>query len=146
MAINTLNTHLVSEVRAIGKVLGITDAHKLSNLEFIDVITVLSKQCIEEGSSESTEVDTPAAERTGERVRTLKTEPVAVTTRAAVEDVSSKVEGSLPAENLSDFTVSSDKESSAAGKTEAPSAVLPTDFDNVIVNEGVLEKIGRAHV
>src|SRR5690606_937968 len=137
MDINALNTKLVSELREIAKVLGITDADKLRKQELIDRITVIAKQSVEEESPEKKAAEIPVAERTRKRVRTLKTEPVAVTKRTSLTDSSKTDEGSVT-EAPSDANVANEKEAIAAPKAEAPSPVLPTDFDNVIVNEGVL--------
>ncbi len=138
MDINALNTKLVSELREIAKVLGITDADKLRKQELIDRITVIAKQSVEEESPEKKAAEIPVAERTRKRVRTLKTEPVAVTKRTSLTDSSKTDEGSVT-EAPSDANVANEKEAIAAPKAEALSPVLPTDFDNVIVNEGVLE-------
>ncbi|HLT88895.1 MAG TPA: transcription termination factor Rho [Sphingobacterium sp.] len=138
MDINALNTKLVSELREIAKVLGITDADKLRKQELIDRITVIAKKSIEEDDQEDKAVEAPAGERTRKRVRTLKTEPVAITKRTAPAD-SLKADDVSSTETQSETSVTSEKESTSTPKTETSSPVLPTDFDNVIVNEGVLE-------
>jgi transcription termination factor Rho len=138
MDINALNTKLVSELREIAKVLGITDADKLRKQELIDRITVIAKKSIEEDDQEDKAVEAPAGERTRKRVRTLKTEPVAITKRTEPAD-SLKADDVSSTETQSETSVTSEKESTSTPKTETSSPVLPTDFDNVIVNEGVLE-------
>jgi len=138
MDINALNTKLVSELREIAKVLGITDADKLRKQELIDRITVIAKKSIEEDDQEDKAVEAPAGERTRKRVRTLKTEPVAITKRTSPAD-SLKADDVSSTETQSETSVTSEKESTSTPKTETSSPVLPTDFDNVIVNEGVLE-------
>ncbi|KGE15787.1 transcription termination factor Rho [Sphingobacterium deserti] len=131
MDINELNTKLVSELREIAKVLGIADVDKLRKQELIDRISAIAKQSIQEEH-----VEAPVAEETDKprkRVRTLKTEPVAVTKRPAGEEL--RLESSST-EDLSARPVATTEN---APKAEPSSPVLPTDFDNVIVNEGVLE-------
>ena len=139
MDINALNTKLVSELREIAKVLGITDADKLRKQELIDRITVIAKQSIENEGPEKKEAEAPVAERTRKRVRTLKTEPVSVTKRTSLTDDFSKADDGFGTEAQSEVNVTNETEASPAPKTETPSPVLPTDFGNVIVNEGVLE-------
>ncbi|WP_437918261.1 transcription termination factor Rho [Sphingobacterium sp. LRF_L2] len=132
MDINELNTKLVSELREIAKVLGIADVDKLRKQELIDRISVIAKQSLQEDDKEVEKVE-DGADRPRKRVRTLKTEPVAVAKRPSVSE-----------EHRSDSPVIQEVSSkpnteSVPSKTETPSPVVPTDFDNVIVNEGVLE-------
>ncbi|PRD55770.1 transcription termination factor Rho [Sphingobacterium gobiense] len=138
MDINALNTKLVSELREIAKVLGISDADKLRKQELIDRITVIAKQSAEDDDQEGKSVEVPAAERARKRVRTLKTEPVAITKRTSPAD-SAKADEVSSTEPKSETNGTSEQESATTSKVESSSPVLPTDFDNVIVNEGVLE-------
>ncbi|QBQ42183.1 transcription termination factor Rho [Sphingobacterium psychroaquaticum] len=129
MDINELNTKLVSELREIAKVLGITDVEKLRKQELIDQIADIAKQSADEVKEEDKKEEV-GAERTRKRVRTVKTEPVALAKREEVK-ADQEVERATP---------SSNEENTVSAKPETPAApVLPTDFDNVIVNEGVLE-------
>lgn len=138
MDINALNTKLVSELREIAKVLGITDADKLRKQELIDRITVIAKKSAEEDQEGKAEAST-TGERPRKRVRTTaKVEPVSVTKRASLAD-SANAEDASSTEAPSETDVTNEKESVSAARTEGSSPVLPTDFDNVIVNEGVLE-------
>ncbi|NGM66694.1 transcription termination factor Rho [Sphingobacterium sp. SGR-19] len=135
MDINALNTKLVSELREIAKVLGIADADKLRKQELIDRITVIAKQSVEEDQDKAAEAS--AGERPRKRVRTaVKAEPVAITKRTSPAD-SSKADDASSTEAQSE--TNGENESPSVPKTETSSPVLPTDFDNVIVNEGVLE-------
>lgn len=136
MDINTLNTKLVSELREIAKVLGISDADKLRKQELIDRITIIAKQSIEEEGQEEVTVDAPAAERTRKRVRTVKAEPVAATKRPSLAESPATDEESSVVE---DAVEEDDVEGASAAKSDSLAPALPTDFDNVIVNEGVLE-------
>lgn len=52
MDINELNTKLVSELREIAKVLGITDVEKLRKQELIDQIADIAKQSADEVKEE----------------------------------------------------------------------------------------------
>ncbi len=139
MDINELNTKLVSELREIAKVLGIVDAEKLRKQELIDRISEIAKESQQEQPLEVADVDSDKAnaERTRKRVRTVKAaEPVAVgRNRVAAEDEQTKMEfaskpaaDSTPAEPIT-----------TPSPEPALKASTPTDFDNVIINEGVLE-------
>ncbi|MBE8715426.1 transcription termination factor Rho [Sphingobacterium hungaricum] len=134
MDITELNTKLVSELREIAKVLGIPDAEKLRKQELIDQIGIVAS----EASKEEEEEDHAAGgERTRKRVRTVKTEPVSVVSRERHhEDEPVHAERIKP-----EFRA---EEPSRTPVAEAPvkpakSESSSTDFDNVIVNEGVLE-------
>ena len=137
MDINELNTKLVSELREIAKVLGIADSEKLRKQELIDRISEIAKESQQDDSAETVDVDADkAGERTRKRVRTVKVaEPVAVgRTRVTSEEDQTKIEfTSKPADPVA-------SESPTVSTPEpAPKASTRTDFDNVIVNEGVLE-------
>ncbi|MFD1771085.1 transcription termination factor Rho [Sphingobacterium suaedae] len=137
MDINELNTKLVSELREIAKVLGIADVDKLRKQELIDRITIIAKQSIQEEEKRVDHVEDATAERPRKRVRTLKTEPVAVTKRAPVAD--DEKSESQPATDLFSAPSPTGDQTTTPAKAESSNPVLPTDFDNVIVNEGVLE-------
>lgn len=133
MDITELNSKLVSELREIAKVLGVVDVEKLRKQELIDKIVEVASQPAQEHETQSGDADSEAA-KPRRRTRTVKTEPVAVAKKsrttdesaaapAAATDLNEKVaERSLPVEEK---------------RTEAAPAAV--DFDNVIVNEGVLE-------
>ncbi|WP_039053147.1 Rho termination factor N-terminal domain-containing protein [Sphingobacterium sp. T2] len=88
MNISELNSKLVSELREIGKVLGIADVEKLRKQELIDKITEIAKQAeAEEKTEEAAPAPQPAGEeRPRKRTRTVKAEPVAVTKRTKTEE------------------------------------------------------------
>ncbi|GGE35463.1 MULTISPECIES: transcription termination factor Rho [Sphingobacterium] len=138
MDINELNTKLVSELREIAKVLGIVDSEKLRKQELIDRISEIAKESQQEQPVEVAEGDSDKAnaERTRKRVRTVKVaEPVAVgRNRVGTEDEQPKIEfaSKSPESSASETAVTPSPE-------PAPKTSTPTDFDNVIVNEGVLE-------
>src|SRR5690606_4341052 len=136
MDINELNTKLVSELREIAKVLGIGDADKLRKQELIDQISKIAQQtdASETTTSTSPSAEKPQVERPRKRTRTVKVaDPVSVS-RSRSEEEQSKIEfPSKPTEGA--------VADSPAPPSEQPGKVVsaPTDFDNVIVNEGVLE-------
>ena len=140
MDINELNAKLVSELREIAKLIGIADADKLRKQELIERISNTGGE--EEAAPASVEKvakveedNQEQGERTRKRVRTVKTaEPVTVRKREAVES-----EESSPA---IDTTPATDKGTQPEKTPQTPKAEntsSSTDFDNVIVNEGVLE-------
>ncbi len=141
MDINELNAKLVSELREIARLIGIADADKLRKQELINKIVETGEEearerKVQEEASITADV-VAADERPRKRVRTIKAaEPVGF--RSNREEFSGE----------SRDTVSSSKEevsveqppvqrTSNGGKIEGPTTNL--DFDNVIVNEGVLE-------
>ncbi|HLT42966.1 MAG TPA: transcription termination factor Rho [Sphingobacteriaceae bacterium] len=175
MNINELNTKLVSELRQIAKLIGISEVEKLRKQELIDKIAA-------NGQQQATEVDVeapiqkeenlddptkrPASEpdKTRRRTRTSNAnEPVAVTREAEPEQNKFRSSTSSNNNNNPDRTIIEKKEASpretvspraentqTRGRTERRpnptnknEASLPPitnlDFDNVIVNEGVLE-------
>lgn len=133
MEIKELNTKLVSELREIAKVLGVSDTEKLRKQELIDRISDIAIESQPEEESAAT--DAEAAPRVRKRVRTVKTEPVTIGIRKAVEDTD-YIDHDR-SEHPVDIKVS---ESPSAPVESAPRTTsAPTDFDNVIVNEGVLE-------
>lgn len=151
MNISELNSKLVSELREIGKVLGIAYVEKLRKQELIDKITEIAKQAeAEEKTEEAAPAPQPAGEeRPRKRTRTVKAEPVAVTKRTKTEEettvtatasedetpVASSTSSSTPTESPS--AESAEQQSTEPKRLDAN--VPNTDFDNVIINEGVLE-------
>ncbi|MGO3654060.1 MAG: transcription termination factor Rho, partial [Sphingobacterium sp.] len=136
MDINELNTKLVSELREIAKVLGIGDAEKLRKQELIDQISKFAQQTnpTETTASTSSDAEKTTVERPRKRARTLKaTDPVAVGRNRSDEEQSRMEFPSKQAES----TVVEPPAVSYEQPTKSVSS--PTDFDNVIVNEGVLE-------
>lgn len=138
MDINELNTKLVSELREIAKVLGISDAEKLRKQELIDRITVIAQEAQQARSEEAPATETDefgGADRPRKRVRTVKVaEPVAVGRKKSLEEEQPKIDfPSAPSEPEQVETPRPSTPPEPAAKSNA------TDFDNVIVNEGVLE-------
>lgn len=128
MNINELNTKLVSELREIAKVLGVADADKLRKQQLIDEIKAVANES--ESESEVNKGGTTDTERPRRRTRTAsatKVESVSVGRKAEAVD-----------NGKSDVERKDMDPKGGAGKVEGAS--LPVaDFDNVIVNEGVLE-------
>ncbi|GGH29440.1 transcription termination factor Rho [Sphingobacterium alkalisoli] len=140
MDITELNSKLVSELREIAKVLGIADADKLRKQELIDKISDIAKQPVDEKSAttEPVLVDEESEDRPRRRTRTLKTDPVPVTkrTKSDIDNEPTLFPSDNPKSEEQYIPVSSNVVETK--KAEASSA-SNTDFDNVIVNEGVLE-------
>ncbi|HIY75719.1 MAG TPA: transcription termination factor Rho [Candidatus Sphingobacterium stercorigallinarum] len=138
MDINELNTKLVSELREIAKVLGIGDVDKLRKQELIDQISKVAQQtdATDTASPAAAETEKPTSERPRKRTRTVKAaDPVSVG-RNRNDEEQSKIE--FPSKPTAANVNASD---APVAPVEQPvkSASTPTDFDNVIVNEGVLE-------
>ena len=134
MDITELNSKLVSELREIAKVLGVVDVEKLRKQELINKIIEVANQPVEEQSSQPEESEAEDA-KPRRRTRTVKTEPVAITkkVRSASEDISAVSASPVDTQEEAIERPAPVEEK----RTEAtPSTV---DFDNVIVNEGVLE-------
>src|SRR5690606_18897996 len=139
MNINELNTKLVSELREIAKVLGIADAEKLRKQELIDRISEIASEAQNENepgdAAGSEEVSTE--DRPRKRARTVKVaEPVPLGRNRNADD-------ELP-KSLKPTTNSENTQPAAVQKTTPVSenshkTANSSDFDNVIVNEGVLE-------
>ncbi len=137
MDITELNSKLVSELREIAKVLGIVDVEKLRKQELIDKIAEVATQAVEE---EPEPVVAGMEERPRKRTRTVKSSPVAVTKTARKTDSDEltptpetlKQEPTVESAPTAEGNVAPE-----AKKSESSSS--NTDFDNVIVNEGVLE-------
>ncbi len=139
MDINELNAKLVSELREIAKAIGIGDADKLRKQELIDRIIQTGDEnggSTEEVAAESSADHDDTSERPRKRTRTVKTEPVTVRRRSEDLPAEAYPVQERSAEPVGEIKVSAAPQVSAP-KAEAP--VVPTDFDNVIVNEGVLE-------
>lgn len=141
MDINELNAKLVSELREIAKLIGISDADKLRKQELIQRI-VSSEESKESAEAlvESASGSGDSEERPRKRTRTVKTsEPVSFRPRKEREDALGEgtyapKEGGNKDDHLEDTPTSSKV---TPNRTDVPASVA--DFDNVIVNEGVLE-------
>ncbi len=142
MDINELNAKLVSELREIAKLIGISDAEKLRKQELIQKIVRSGEASNEkeEVLAENAPEAVEAEERPRKRTRTVKVaEPVSF--RPRKEDTLGEEaprpygESARRQDTPEEYPASNGKIS--ASRTEAPATV--TDFDNVIVNEGVLE-------
>ncbi|PVH26424.1 transcription termination factor Rho [Sphingobacterium corticibacter] len=138
MEIKELNTKLVSELREIAKVLGIPDTEKLRKQELIDRISGIAADSKEAAPEQVEELedaaDNDAAPRMRKRTRTAGgVEPVSVGRRSADDTLVAERERPVAAER------SSEAPAAVAEQPAAKAAATPTDFDNVIVNEGVLE-------
>ncbi|CDS93067.1 Transcription termination factor Rho [Sphingobacterium faecium PCAi_F2.5] len=134
MDINELNAKLVSELREIAKLIGIGDADKLRKQELIEKI-ISTGDDAENTSEVKEEHHDESTERPRKRMRTAKTsEPVPVRKKEKEEtDSTTEVVNSESEENI---------KAAPAIKptpTKAESTSSNADFDNVIVNEGVLE-------
>lgn len=139
MDINELNTKLVSELREIAKVLGIVDAEKLRKQELIDRITVIADEAHQNPSAPAADIDADSADHAGDRprkrVRTLKSvEPIAVVRKPIASEEPVRVEHAVTSEVE---VVEAPKPAVVAEPVTSKSS--SSDFDNVIVNEGVLE-------
>ncbi|TJZ52459.1 transcription termination factor Rho [Sphingobacterium olei] len=140
MDITELNSKLVSELREIAKVLGVADADKLRKQELIDKISDIAKQPVEEknATAEPVLVEEESEDRPRRRTRTLKTEPVPVTKRIKADTDNEPT--LFPTENpKSEEQYTPTSSNTVETKRAEVSSASNTDFDNVIVNEGVLE-------
>src|SRR5690606_23466676 len=139
MNINELNAKLVSELREISKLTGIADVEKLRKHELVAKIVETGEEEAKQGASEpaaaAENVVEVSSERPRKRTRTVKSvEPVSV--RNTRVDLSADTrEPAAPAEGRQE-PVAASKPANGT-KMEGPTGSL--DFDNVIVNEGVLE-------
>jgi len=139
MNINELNAKLVSELREIAKLIGIADVEKLRKHELVAKIVETGEEEAKQGASEPAAAAENAvevsSERPRKRTRTVKSvEPVSV--RNTRVDLSADTrEPAAPAEGRQE-PVAASKPANGT-KMEGPTGSL--DFDNVIVNEGVLE-------
>ncbi|MFD2597468.1 transcription termination factor Rho [Sphingobacterium corticis] len=129
MEIKELNTKLVSELREIAKVLGVPDTEKLRKQELIDRISDIAVDSKETEKEEVVEASDEDAHRPRKRTRTVGApEPIAVG-RKSSDDIP-QIERERPVEKASPAPEAPAKPAAAS---------VSTDFDNVIVNEGVLE-------
>ncbi len=127
MNIHELNAKLVSELREIAKLIGIPDADKLRKQELISKIVETGDQEEKGGPQEDKTTvvpDTPAARRT----RIAQSEPAKERTAEPVQDTAETVVPEQPER------ISAEKPAPASSTNGST-----PDFDNVIVNEGVLE-------
>ncbi|HWL00429.1 MAG TPA: transcription termination factor Rho [Parapedobacter sp.] len=140
MNINELNAKLVSELREIAKLIGIPDVEKLRKHELVTKIVETGEEEARNAAAEaeaSTE-DTAEAvsERPRKRARTMKAvEPVSV--RNTRDDFSADTREAATSSAESRTETAAAPKPANGSKMEGPTASL--DFDNVIVNEGVLE-------
>jgi len=144
MDINELNAKLVSELREIAKLIGIADADKLRKQELIDKISKTGEDhTAENGTAEQVEVEGEAseedakAERPRKRVRSVKAEPVALRSNRDADEDRSAAPAVVEKEESESTQESAVSKTPPAAKPET--TATNTDFDNVIVNEGVLE-------
>jgi transcription termination factor Rho len=115
-------------------VLGIVDVEKLRKQELIDKIAEVANQPTEEPvQAVEGEGDSSKPRR---RTRTVKTEPVAIAKKSR-NDEDEPTLFSSNAEKKQEDTAAPDP--AAAIETKRTEASASLDFDNVIVNEGVLE-------
>lgn len=143
MNINELNAKLVSELREIAKLIGIPEVEKLRKQELIKRIMETGEEDNAETAKPVAAVETePAAEdRPRRRVRSVKSGAEPITLRRAPEESveergTSKSASEKPSLEKAD---SNQPESSKATNGKQDPAQNAPDFDNVIVNEGVLE-------
>src|SRR5690606_5304914 len=143
MNINELNAKLVSELREIARLIGIPDADKLRKQELVSKIVETGEEEARNAALKEEVAAVPSEEpstddKPRKRTRTVKSvEPVSV--RNTKDDPSNDVrETPTPtADPRSEHVSTSPKPVTNGSKMEGPTASL--DFDNVIVNEGVLE-------
>jgi len=145
MNINELNAKLVSELREIAKLIGIEDAEKLRKQELINKIITTDNEQNEEQEPVKDESSDPKQRK---RVRTSvkQAEPVEVRKKSEKEPIISYTEKvAAPNFEKGEDRHVEPKTNSANGTspTKVETAPAPSasnlDFDNVIVNEGVLE-------
>ena len=139
MDINELNSKLVSELREIAKLIGIADAEKLRKHELIEKIVKTGEDNeVNSGDKSEEETDDSASHAPRKRTRSVKApEPVTLRSKREVETpVATPESENTPETPVSTPTTPVTKVPAPAAKAETTSN---TDFDNVIVNEGVLE-------
>ncbi|WP_028298067.1 transcription termination factor Rho [Olivibacter sitiensis] len=152
MNTNELNAKLVSELREIAKLIGIKDVEKMRKQELINHIMSTDAETQEKEEEPVTVAAEESSEsRPRKRVRTVKeAEPVGMhrkqdegrspldTATAYADRKSSTADYRSPAsERKAASSQPTGNESVAATASQTPASNL--DFDNVIVNEGVLE-------
>lgn len=139
MNINELNAKLVSELREIAKLIGIPDVEKLRKQELVNKIVETgeeeAKNRVSEAPASTDDSADSVSERPRKRTRTVKVaEPVSV--RNTRDDFPSDSRDAVAPSAESRMESATAKPANGS-KMEGPTASL--DFDNVIVNEGVLE-------
>ncbi|SFC30283.1 transcription termination factor Rho [Parapedobacter composti] len=140
MDINELNAKLVSELREIAKLIGIADADKLRKQELIARIVATGEEEAAKSAAEeaggSAEVQPAEEPRPRKRMRTVKSaEPVSV--RSTREEAVTEPQVATTSAKEEVAAESAVQRPANGSKIEGPATSL--DFDNVIVNEGVLE-------
>ncbi|MBK1439437.1 transcription termination factor Rho [Parapedobacter sp. ISTM3] len=140
MNINELNAKLVSELREIARLIGIPDADKLRKQELVRKIVETGEEEARKAAKEEVSTgndEKEADDRPRKRVRTVKAaEPVSVRSTKE-ESLSDERETAAPVASESRTDQSPVQKPANGSKIEGPTTSL--DFDNVIVNEGVLE-------
>ena len=127
MNIHELNAKLVSELREIAKLIGIPDADKLRKQELISKIVETGDQEEAREETKEPEEDKPAVAETPatKRTRIISSESAKERTAEPVQDT---------AETLTETKIVE-----KPAQTSSTNGSSTLDFDNVIVNEGVLE-------
>lgn len=158
MNINELNAKLVSELREIAKLIGIADAEKLRKQELINkIIATENEKPAEEETPSSPATDESNDTKQRKRVRTAvkQAEPIELRKKSekelvqaghSLDETQSYQEKNTSADSRparSDRrATNASTPTTTASKTENTAPLPPAsnlDFDNVIVNEGVLE-------
>src|SRR5690606_7550435 len=142
MNINELNAKLVSELREIAKLIGIPDVEKLRKHELVTKIVETGEEEAKNAESEASavpdaaEANAAGGERPRKRTRTVKAvEPVSV--RNTRDDFAADTRDAIAASPENRPEPAATPKAANGSKMEGATASL--DFDNVIVNEGVLE-------
>ena len=141
MNINELNAKLVSELREIARLIGIPDVDKLRKQELVSKIVETGEEEArnaardKEAASVAEEVSS-ADDKPRKRVRVKAGEPIGI--RGGKDDYSGENREAPSHEpRVEHSSQAAAKPASNGSKIEGPTANM--DFDNVIVNEGVLE-------
>lgn len=141
MNINELNAKLVSELREIARLIGIPDADKLRKQELVSKIVETGEEEARNAAKkeEAEAVEEAAGEdKPRKRTRTIKTgEPVSVRSTKEEYPSDNRDSAASSAESRPEPIQAAPRPVANGSKMEGPTASL--DFDNVIVNEGVLE-------
>ncbi|GGC33955.1 hypothetical protein GCM10011386_27570 [Parapedobacter defluvii] len=142
MNINELNAKLVSELREIARLIGIPDADKLRKQELVSKIVETGEEEARNAAKEEVAEATEAPstdDKPRKRTRTVKTaEPITVrSTKEEYTNEGRETATSSSTESRVEQAQAAPKPATNGSKIEGPTASL--DFDNVIVNEGVLE-------
>lgn len=145
MNINELNAKLVSELREIAKLIGIKEAEKLRKQELINKIIETEKEeaAAEPVLAESTDEESKPRKRARTVVKSIQ--PVEHRSKTEREDVvnntynRSPVEPNLNGDRRQQTQIPPRIESNTSSSNSPAAPATNLDFDNVIVNEGVLE-------